>query len=153
MADVFPYRKKSVTKWLVTKESYNVSQISMQHAYSVRNFPSPILFSPQKWQLWAPFPFIQCWIDSRSPSLVERHHCSLKCYSYHHQAKLLYGGRDFVVCLQHKLHEVFQDFGRHCSLRSVCVAITYNVLLFILLFDIGWFMSCGIKKHLFIDNA
>ena len=49
-------------------------------------------------------------------SYLERHHFSLQCYLYHLQTTLFYGGGDFVVRLQHKSQEVFQDFGRHCSL-------------------------------------
>ena len=43
-------------------------------------------------------------------SYLERHHFSLQCYLYHLQTTLFYGGGDFVVRLQHKSQEVFQDF-------------------------------------------
>ena len=43
-------------------------------------------------------------------SYLGKHHFSLQCYSYHLQTTLLYGLGDFVVRLQHKSQEVFQDF-------------------------------------------
>ena len=43
-------------------------------------------------------------------SYLERHHFSLQCYLYHPQTTSFYGGGDFVVRLQHKSQEVFQDF-------------------------------------------
>ena len=52
---------------------------------------------------------------AKALSYLERHRFSLQCYSYHLPTTLFFGGGDFVVHLQHKSQEVFQDFGRHCS--------------------------------------
>ena len=43
-------------------------------------------------------------------SYLERHNFPLQCYLYHLHTTLFYGGGDFVVLLQHKSQEVFQDF-------------------------------------------
>ena len=43
-------------------------------------------------------------------SYLERHNFLLQCYLYHLHTTLFYGGRDFIVRLQHKSQEVFQDF-------------------------------------------
>ena len=65
---------------------------------------------------------------------LERHHFSLQCYSYHLQTTLLYGGGDFVVHLQHKSQEVFQDFlqtlyiKRAPALLHLHCAVSYGVL-------------------------
>ena len=41
---------------------------------------------------------------------LERHHFSLQCYAYYLQTTLFYGEGDFVIGLQLKSQEVFQDF-------------------------------------------
>ena len=43
-------------------------------------------------------------------SYLERHNFLLQCYLYYLHTTLFYGVGDFVVRLQHKSHEVFQDF-------------------------------------------
>ena len=49
------------------------------------------------------------WI-AEALSYLERHNVPLQCYLYHLHTTLFYGGGDFVVCLQHRSQEVFQDF-------------------------------------------
>ena len=49
------------------------------------------------------------WI-AEARSYLERHNFPLQRYLYHLHTTLSYGGGDFVVCLQHKSQEVFQDF-------------------------------------------
>ena len=49
------------------------------------------------------------WI-AEALSYLEIHNFPLQCYLYHLHTTLFYGGEDFVVCLEHKSQEVFQDF-------------------------------------------
>ena len=51
-------------------------------------------------------------------SFLEKYHFPLKSYSYHLQTTLFNGGDDFVVRLQHKSQEVFQDFWRTFYLKA-----------------------------------
>ena len=54
------------------------------------------------------------WI-AKDLSHLERHNFPLQCYFYHLHTTLFYGGGDFLVCLQHKSQEVFQDFWQALS--------------------------------------
>ena len=114
--------------FLVT-ETYNVCQKSLEHPYSVKNFP--------------PLSYFRCINDNCEPlppsynvesiaeahSYLERQHFFLQCYSYHLQTTLLYGGGDFVVRLQHKNRKCSKTFGRNCSSYSALWArpIKFNL--------------------------
>ena len=58
-----------------------------------------------------------CNIESIAEALssLERLPFPLQCYLYHLHTTLFYGGGDFVVRLQHKSQEVFQDFWQTLS--------------------------------------
>ena len=52
-------------------------------------------------------------------SYLERHHFSLQCYLYPLGTTLFYGEGDFVVRLQHKSQEAFQDFRQTLYVRDI----------------------------------
>ena len=87
---------------------YNVCQKSLEHPYSVTNFPSPSYFRCRNDNCEPPSYNVESIAEALS--YLERHHFSFQCYSYQLQTTLLYGGGDFVVRLQHTLQEVFRDF-------------------------------------------
>ena len=94
----------------VYDQRYNVCQKSLEHLYSVRNFQPPSYFHCKN-DNSEPLPASYN-VESMAEALsyLERHHFSLQCYSYHLQTTLFYGAGDFVVHLQHKSQELFQDF-------------------------------------------
>ena len=58
-----------------------------------------------------------CNVESIAEALsyLERHNVPLQCYLYHLHTTLFYGGGGFVVRLQHKSQEVFEDFWQTLS--------------------------------------
>ena len=98
--------------------SYNVYQKSLEHPYSAKNFPPPSYFRCRNDNCEPLPPLYNVESIAEALSYLERHHFSLHCYSYHLQTTLLYGGRDFVVRLQHISQEVFQDFWQTLYLRG-----------------------------------
>ena len=90
--------------------TYNVCQKSLEHPCSGRNFLPPPFFAA-KIAIVSPLPpLYNVEAIAEAHSYLERHHFSLHCYLYHLETTLFYGGGDFVVRLQHKSQEVFQDF-------------------------------------------
>ena len=53
-------------------------------------------------------------------SYLERHNIPFQCFLYHLRTTLFYRGGDFVVCLQHKSQEVFQDFWHKLYIHIIC---------------------------------
>ena len=76
----------------------------------------PLPFFDEKITIVGPLPRLYS-VESiaKALSYLEKHHFSLQCYLYHFHTTLFYGGWDFVVRLQHKSQEVFQDFSQTLS--------------------------------------
>ena len=84
------------------------SGLPKAHAVAGSFYPRP--FFAAKITIVSPLPPLYNveWIVE-ALSYLERHNFPLQCYLYHLHTTLFHGGGDFIVRLQHKSQEVFQD--------------------------------------------
>ena len=111
-------KKARVSELPYFERMHNVCQKSLDHPYSVRNFPPPSFFAAEMTIVRPLLPSYNVESIAKALSYLERHHFSIQCYSYQ-------GTLQFVCSINHR--KCSKTFGRYCSSLQLTMIVLFQI--------------------------